>query len=200
MVDASKRDIVSPRQSGIVNMEIAMEARDHRRDRGPDTEDKKKAAGTVGGALAGGAAGGVAGGALAGAAVGGLTGPAGAAIGAAVGAVAGALGGKAIADRINPAAEDAYWKKNYSSRSYVTSNSIYDDYAPAYRLGYERYPEYHGRSFDEVEPEFRRHWETGRGKSSLAWEDAKHATRDAFERARDSIERAVPGDSDGDGR
>ena len=67
-----------------------MEARDHRRDRGPDTEDKKKAAGTVGGALAGGAAGGVAGSALAGAAVGGLTGPAGAAIGAAVGAAGGA--------------------------------------------------------------------------------------------------------------
>ena len=177
-----------------------MESRDQNRKGTPDNEDKKKAAGTVGGAVAGGAAGGVAGGALAGAAVGGLTGPAGAAIGAAVGAVAGALGGKAIADMVNPAAEDAYWKKNYSSRSYVTSGANYDDYAPAYRLGYERYSDHQGRSFDEVEPELGRHWDARRGKSSLAWGDAKHATRDAFERARDSVERAIPGDSDRDGR
>jgi hypothetical protein len=184
----------------MLNMEIAMEARDQNRNRRPDADDKKGTAGAVGGALAGGAAGGVAGGALAGAAVGGLTGPAGAAIGAAVGAVAGALGGKAIADRINPAAEDNYWNKTYSSRSYVKSGANYNDYAPAYRLGYERYPDYHGRSFDDVEPEFRRHWDTSRGTSRLAWEDAKHATRDAFERARDAVERAIPGDSDGDGR
>jgi hypothetical protein len=169
-------------------------------DRRTDDEASKGTAGAVGGALAGGAAGGVAGGAMAGAAVGGLTGPAGAAIGAAVGAVAGALGGKAIADRVNPKAENDYWKDNYSSRSYVTPGSRYDDYGPAYRLGYERYPKYHGRSFDEVEPELQRDWDSMRGKSRLAWEDAKHATRDAFERARNSVERAIPGDSDGDGR
>jgi hypothetical protein len=137
---------------------------------------------------------------LAGAAAGGLTGPAGAAIGAAVGAVAGALGGKAIADSIDPKVEGDYWSRNYSSRPYVKSGSVYDDYAPAYRLGYERYGEYHGRNFDEVEPEFRRHWDSGRGTSTLAWEDAKHATRDAFERAKNSVERAIPGDSDRDGR
>jgi hypothetical protein len=178
---------------------MARSLKDEKRSVDTEIEDKD-AAGTVGGALAGGAAGGVAGGALAGAAAGGLTGPAGAAIGAAVGAVAGALSGKAIADRVNPAAHSDYWRKNYSSRPYVTNGSIYDDYAPAYRLGYERYPQYHGRTFDEVEPEFRRDWDSVRGTSSLTWENAKHATREAFERARDSVERAIPGDSDADGR
>jgi hypothetical protein len=175
-------------------------SRDQNANRRPDIDDKKGTASAVGGAVAGGAAGGVAGSALAGAAVGGLTGPAGAAIGAAVGAVAGALGGKAIADRVTPKVEEDYWKKNHSSRSYVKAGSTYDDYAPAYRLGYERYPEYHGRKFDEVEPEFRRQWDSGRGSSRLTWEDAEHATRDAFERARNSVERAIPGDSDRDGR
>jgi hypothetical protein len=170
------------------------------RDRLMDEDDKKDVAGTVGGAFAGGAVGGVAGGALAGAAAGGLGGPAGAAIGAAVGAVAGALGGKAIADRINPAAEDDYWRSNYSSRSYVTTGSTYDDYQPAYRMGYERYPSYHGRTFDEVEPEFERDWTSTRGNSRLEWRDAKHATRDAFQRARDTVERAMPGDADRDGK
>ena len=170
------------------------------RDRLVDDDDKKDIAGTVGGAFAGGAVGGAAGGALAGAAAGGLGGPAGAAIGAAVGAVAGALGGKAIADRINPQVEDDYWRSNYAKRSYVTTGSSYDDYSPAYRMGYERYPEYHGRTFDEVEPEFARDWDTTRGSSRLSWNEAKHATRDAFQRARDSVERAMPGDADRDGK
>ena len=175
-----------------------METRD--KDRRKDADDKKEAASAVGGAVAGGAVGGVAGGALAGAAAGGLTGPVGAAIGAAVGAVAGALGGKAIADRVNPKVEGDYWSKNYASRPYVRSGASYKDYDPAYRMGYERYPDYHGRTFDDVEPEFRRDWDSRRGTSSLAWEDAKHATRDAFERAKNSVERAIPGDSDRDGR
>ena len=176
-----------------------MANKDRTRDNLTD-DDKKDAAGMVGGAFAGGALGGVAGGAAAGAAAGGLGGPAGAAIGAAVGAVAGAMGGKAIADRINPEVEDDYWKTNYSSRSYVTTGSTYDDYRPAYRMGYERYPEYHGRTFDEVEPEFERDWGSRRGDSRLSWHEAKHATRDAFDRARDSVERAMPGDADRDGR
>ena len=121
-------------------------------------------------------------------------------IGAAVGAVAGGLAGKAIAERINPSVEDTYWRSNYSTRPYVASGSSYDDYSPAYKYGYERYPKYHGRSFDEVEDEFSQDWDSVRGKSRLAWKDAKHATRDAYERAKDTVERAIPGDSDNDGR
>jgi rubrerythrin len=152
-----------------------------------DPDDKKDVAGAVGGAFAGGAVGGVAGGAMAGAAAGGLGGPAGAAIGAAVGAVAGAMGGKAIADRIDPHEEDKYWQSTYSSRSYVSPGSTYDDYGPAYKLGYERYPDYHGRSFDDVEPEFERDWNSTRGNSRLEWSDARYATRDAFDRIRGSV-------------
>jgi len=162
-----------------------------------DREDKKEATGAVGGAFAGGAVGGVAGGAMAGAAAGGLGGPAGAAIGAAVGAVAGALGGKAIASRINPKEEDAYWQTTYSSRSYISPGSTYDDYGPAYKLGYERYPDYHGQSFDQAEQDLQRDWDSRRGDSRLSWTEAKHATRDAFDRARESVSRTTTvGDAD----
>jgi hypothetical protein len=34
----------------------------------------------------------------------------------------------------------------------------------------------------------------------LSWDKAKAATRDAYHRASDKIERAVPGDSDRDGK
>jgi hypothetical protein len=164
-----------------------------KRDLSSDRSDRPVAKDTATGAVVGGVAGGVAGGAAAGAAVGGMTGPVGAAVGAAIGAVAGAVAGRAKAD---PAVEDAYWRDNYSSRPYIRSGSTYDDYGPAYRYGWDAHSRYAGRSYDEVEPELARDWGSARGNSSLEWEHAKHATRDAWHR----VERAVPGDADGDGR
>lgn len=148
------------------------------------------------GAVVGGVAGGVAGGAAAGAAAGGMTGPVGAVVGAAVGAAVGAIAGR----KVDPAVEDTYWRDNYSSRPYVTAGSSYDEYAPAYRYGADAYTRYPNRSFDEVESELGRDWGTARGKSSLEWEHAKHASRDAWHRVSNAVERAVPGDADGDGR
>ena len=149
------------------------------------------------GAVVGGAAGGVAGGAAAGALAGGLTGPAGAAIGAVVGAVAGAVAGHAT--KVDPAAEDTYWRDNFSNRPYGVG-AQYDDYQPAYRYGLDSYSKYPNRSFEDVEPELSRDWGSARGKSSLEWEKAKHASRDAWQRVSNAAERAIPGDSDGDGR
>jgi hypothetical protein len=151
------------------------------------------------GAVAGGVAGGVVGGAAAGAAAGGMTGPVGAVVGAAVGAVVGAVAGKSVGKH-DPAVEDAYWRDNYASRPYVTSGAAYDEYAPAYRYGADSYAKYPDRTFDDVEPDLSRDWGTARGRSSLGWEHARHASRDAWHRVSNAAERAVPGDADGDGR
>ena len=145
------------------------------------------------------AAGAVAGGIATGAAVGTVAGPIGTAIGAAVGAVVGGLAGKGIAEQIDPTREDAYWRDNYSSRPYA-SGASYDDYGPAYSYGVNSYSKYPGRSFDDVESDLSRDWDRARGQSSLGWERAKLATKDAFNRVSDSVERAVPGDSDRDGK
>ncbi|MES2786078.1 MAG: hypothetical protein V4684_11490 [Pseudomonadota bacterium] len=160
-----------------------------------DTE--KKAAGAGAGVVGGAALGGVAGGATAGALAGGVTGPVGAAIGAAVGAVAGAVMGKRAAD---PAIEDSYWRENHSSRPYAQKDLGYDHYKPAYSAGVESFNKNPNRSFDDIEPELSRDWSRARGSSSLEWEHARPAARDAWERASNSIERAIPGDSDKDGR
>jgi hypothetical protein len=163
------------------------------------TDDPSRPVATGAGAVVGGVAGGVAGGAAAGAAVGGMTGPVGAAVGAAVGAVAGALAGKGIANVVDPVAEEAYWRENYSSRPYANS-ATYDEYRPAFGYGVDAYTRYPDRTFDEVEPELGRDWNSRRGSSSLEWDRAKHATRDAWQRVSDTVERATPGDSDRDGK
>lgn len=140
---------------------------------------------------------GAGGGGAAGAAVGGAVGgPAGAVVGAAVGAVAGGLAGKGIAEMIDPTAEEAYWRDNYATRPYVDSTASYEDYAPAYRYGWESKARFANRKFDEVESDLRVGWERAKGKSKLSWERAKGAVKDSWHK----IERALPGDADNDGR
>lgn len=127
-------------------------------------------------------------------------GPIGTVVGAVIGAVAGGLAGKGIAEMIDPTVEDRYWKDNYSTRDYVPAGATFNDYGPAYRYGYETYPKYEGRSFDEVEGDLSRDWDSAKGSSRLTWNEAKYATKDSFKRVGDAVERAVPGDSDRDGK
>jgi hypothetical protein len=126
-----------------------------------------------------GAAGGAAAGAAVGAAVGG---PIGAGVGIVAGAIVGGLAGKGTAEAIDPTVEDAYWRDNYKNRSYVRSSDSYDTYRPAYRVGYEGYGRYRGRSYDEAEADLRRDYETSAGGSALEWDKARYAARDAWER------------------
>ncbi len=127
-------------------------------------------------------------------------GPLGPINGGANGAVVGGLAGKGIAESIDPTREDAYWRDNYSSRPYVESGSSYDDYGPAYGYGVNSYSQHAGRRFEDVEGDLSSGWESARGNSSLTWDRAKHATKDAWHRVSDTVERAVPGDSDRDGK
>jgi hypothetical protein len=152
--------------------------------------------GTGLGAAAGGVAGGIGAGALAGSA----GGPVGTVVGAVVGAVAGGLAGKGIAEAIDPTAEESYWRENYSRRPYVQKGSSFDEYGPAYRYGVDSYGRSKGRTFEQAEPDLKRGWEKAKGRSTLSWDRARDASRDSWQRVSDTIERAVPGDSDRDGR
>ncbi|UUX97047.1 hypothetical protein [Aquabacterium sp. J223] len=148
--------------------------------------------GTGVGALAGGVA--------AGAAIGTVAGPIGTAVGAAVGALAGGLIGKGVADMIDPAAEDAHWRDHYATQPYVDPTFGYEDYGPAYRYGVDRYATDPDRDFESLEADLHRDWGTARAGSRLEWHQAKPAARDAWQRVKNGVERAIPGDRDGDGR
>ena len=121
------------------------------------------------------------GGAAAGAAAGALGGPVGALAGAVIGAVAGGLGGKAVAESINPTAEEAYWRDNYQRESYYETGRSYDDYAPAYRLGLQGRTGYQG-DFDDVETRLAADWDRSRDSSTLTWPQARMASRAAWDR------------------
>ena len=106
--------------------------------------------------------------------------------------------GAAASGAFNPSVHDIYWREAYSHEPYYRADYTYDDYAPAYRTGYEAAGRYHdqNRQFDELEPELRANYERIKGTSRLAWENAKDAVRAAWHR----VERIMPGDFDNDGR
>ena len=82
---------------------------------------------------------------------------------------------------IDPDAEDEYWRESYPDRPYYSPTHPYAEFSPAYRLGYEgrqRYP----CSFESAEPWLRREWERLKGDSSLSWDEARTAARDAWKR------------------
>ena len=157
-------------------------------------------AGSFGEQPAGTGLGAAVGGVAVGALTGSFAGPVGAAVGAAIGAVAGGLAGRGIADAIDTAAEEGYWRDNFSSRPYVKGGSNFEDYGPAYRFGVDSYARLGDHSFEQAEPELEREWERAKGGSHLSWASAKAATRDAWQHVSDAIERVTPGDSDRDGK
>jgi hypothetical protein len=143
---------------------------------------------------------GAVGGATLGATVGAVAGPVGVVAGAVVGAVAGGLAGKGVAEAIDPTVEETYWRTNFTSATYAKKDFEFNDYAPAYKLGWERATTNPGRPFAELESDLGRDWNTVKGKSRLTWDGAKDATRAAWQRTSDTVERLTPGDSDHDGK
>lgn len=135
---------------------------------------------------------GAAGGAMAGAAAGAMGGPVGAAVGGVVGAVVGGLAGKAAGEAINPTAEEAFWRDNYSKEPYYESGRSFDDYGPAYRLGLSGRTHYED-PWTSVEPRLASEWESTRGSSSLDWDRASHASRAAWQRADEQVRRNLGG-------
>jgi thymidylate synthase len=97
---------------------------------------------------------------------------------------------------VNPKEQHAFWRENYAKQAYVNLGQPYGEYAPAYQYGWESHGRMAGKSFDQSESELARGWNAAKRQSTLSWEKAKAATKDAWNR----IEGILPGDADGDGR
>ncbi len=124
-------------------------------------------------------------GAAAGAAAGALFGPIGFLVGGAIGAMAGGAAGHAVAEQVDPTGEVEYWRGNYASRPYVDAKRDFDtDYQPAYRYGVLRRNALIDRIWDPtLERDLEAEWAANRASSTLEWNDARSAVRDAWDRA-----------------
>lgn len=82
---------------------------------------------------------------------------------------------------VNPTAEEAYWRDAYRREPYYRAEFSYEDYSPAYRVGYTGPVRRYGE-FDELEHALKDDFQRVRGRSRLRWEEAREATRAAWRR------------------
>ena len=82
---------------------------------------------------------------------------------------------------INPTAEDAYWREAFKDEPYYKPDLSYDDYSPAYRVGYTG-PLRREGSFEALEDALHQDWDRVKGRSRLSWDEARLATQAAWER------------------
>jgi hypothetical protein len=124
-------------------------------------------------------------GASTGMAFGAIAGPVGLVIGGLAGAVGGWWAGREIAEAITEK-DDVAFRNHFESTPDRLSDRSYEELRPAYAAGHlaARNPDYAGRSFDSVESDLRRGWNSDVAKQSGEWPAARRYARAAFERAR----------------
>jgi hypothetical protein len=112
---------------------------------------------------------------------------------AVVGAVEGGIAvGKNTAGKIGGLArqgdEHEYWRNAFTNRPYYTRGTPYEQYGPAFQYGWESYAKHNQwvKTFEDVEPQLARDWESRRQQSKLSWTHAKCAVRDAWHRAEEA--------------
>ena len=87
-----------------------------------------------------------------------------------------------IDGRVRPAQEDAYWQRVYWAQPYHRAQYGYDDYAPAYCVGYIGYAQY-GGCFEDAEKSLCANWVRIKGDSRLEIDVAMQAIRAAWDHA-----------------
>ena len=78
--------------------------------------------------------------------------------------------------------EDAYWRRSYWQERYYCCDLEYEDYAPAYCVGYIGCAQY-GGEFADAERSLCANWERIKSDSRLSLEQAMPAIKAAWDRA-----------------
>jgi hypothetical protein len=86
--------------------------------------------------------------------------------------------------------QDEYWQRSFPRERYRRPGFDYEDYAPAYCVGYAGQAQYGGR-FEDAQRSLCANWERIKGDSRLALADAMPAMRAAWDRMDCAGETAV---------
>lgn len=87
----------------------------------------------------------------------------------------------AVLSRADAEGEDAHWAHAHRRESYFKPAFDYEDYAPAYCVGYIGHAQYGGH-FEEALKSLSANWERIKGDSRLPLEEALLAMRAAWDR------------------
>ena len=87
-----------------------------------------------------------------------------------------------MADESTSSAEEAYWREHHDRQPHAHKDYSYEHFAPAYRTGYEGAKKHAGKKFEEIEDTLALDYERNRADSPLPWDQARPATKAAWDR------------------
>jgi len=76
--------------------------------------------------------------------------------------------------------EDKYWREHHAKQPFAKPEYSYDDYAHAYKTGYEGFHKYPGKEYDEIEKDLALDYQRSKPESALPWDHARHAVHAAW--------------------
>jgi hypothetical protein len=83
--------------------------------------------------------------------------------------------------------ERRYWRDHYAVTPYYNNSADYAMYEPAYQYGVDIFNQHQGQDWDHLDQDrLRADWEKAHGNSTLSWDQAQNATRDAYMRLYNS--------------
>lgn len=91
---------------------------------------------------------------------------------------------RAGAARASAVRADAYWHEAFSRESYYVNGRGYDQYRPAYALGWLAAQTWPGEEFAALEARLERQWDTEHGSSFLDWREVREAVMAGWRYAR----------------
>jgi uncharacterized protein (TIGR02284 family) len=91
-----------------------------------------------------------------------------------------------------PDGEVQYWRDAHTSEPYFEEGLHFEDYSPAYEIGWNGYHDY-GGEFDTANCVMATDWTVRKGVSSLSWDQARAACRAAWQRAENAREFTTDG-------
>lgn len=83
--------------------------------------------------------------------------------------------------------EDRYWHAHFAQQPYYASGRSYDQYRPAFALGWVSALQMPELSYAQAERQLERDWDTGHGTSLLPWREVQVAVQDAWEHVRQQV-------------
>lgn len=84
----------------------------------------------------------------------------------------------------------SYWAVHYRDADFYRDGLHFSDYAPAFYVGIAAQLEHPDREFDDPRLNLSERYHRIRLGSALSWEQAQHAARSAWQRARGNAEAA----------
>lgn len=76
--------------------------------------------------------------------------------------------------------EDTYWRESFIQAPYYVAGRSYDQYRPAYELGWQSALQYPDAEFEDLAERLQRQWAVRRGSSLLPWREVHQAVHAAW--------------------